>query len=197
MKEHRPHRRGAWSATAFAMGLVLAGLACLCAVPAGAVEDPWAPGTSWLSVRAGYAKMAADQAPNGAAGYGIGYTRMLGPLWVFKHYSLGANVHHELLGRVGPAAVVDVPFSLELDHHFLWNGGLRPYMGVGWSANYLKGYRFPDTPGDVRGGAYLVGGTNTVVNANSLIGFDARVGTLSNIERTYVWSIKLNYSWVY
>lgn len=177
--------------------LLSAGLALAFAAPAHAVEDAWAPGTSWLSLRAGYAKIAAVDAPNGAAGYGFGYSRMLNPVWVFKNLSLGAYAHHELLGRTNGAAVVQVPISIELNRHIMWNGGLRPYVGLGYGANFVKGYRYPDTPGDVRGGTYLVSGLNSQLNQNSVIGVDARGGILADVDETYVWSIKLNYSWVY
>jgi hypothetical protein len=186
---------GTRGAAALSAVLMIAGL--LAAAPARAVDDPWTPGTSWLSIRAGYAKFAAVNAPNGAAGYGVGYSRMLQPLWIFRNMSLGASVHHELLGRVAGAAIVDVPFALELDRHFLWNGGMRPYLGVGLAAHYLKGYRFPEAPGDVRGGPYLVIGGNVPVSGSSVIGLDIRAGTLSDIEETYIWSMKLNYSLVY
>lgn len=197
MKAALMERIGMRGIVARSAGLVMTGLLLAFAVPAHAVEDPWAPGANWVSLRAGYAKMAAENAPNGAAGYGFGYSRMLEPVWIFKNFSLGANVHHELLGRVSAGAIVDVPFSLELDRHFLWNGGMRPYLGLGLAAHYLKGYRFPDGPGDVRGGPYLVLGGNVQMNANSVIGLDARAGTVSDIDETYVWSMKLNYSMVY
>ena len=79
----------------------------------------------------------------------VGYSRMLQPVWVFRHLSLGAYAHHELLGRFGGAAVVHVPVTIELNRHLMWNGGIRPYLGLGYGANFVKGYRFPDTPGDV------------------------------------------------
>lgn len=177
--------------------LALAGLLMASAVPAHAAEDAWAPGTGWIQVRAGYAKIAASNAPNGAAGYGFGYSRMLEPFWIFKHFSLGGYVHHEMLGKVGSAAVIDVPISLELDRHFMWNGGLRPYFGVGFGANFIKDYRFPDPSGDVRGGTYLSGGANVQLNQNSVFGFDGRAGVVSNLNKTYLWSLKLNYAWVF
>lgn len=177
--------------------LALAGLSLGFAAPAHAVDDAWTPGTGWLSMRAGYAKMAAETAPNGAAGYGFGYSRMLQPVWIFKNLSLGGYVHHELLGRFGSAAIVHVPMTVELARHLMWTGGIRPYVGVGYGANFVKGYRFPDTPGDVRGGVYLVGGLNSQINGNSVIGVDTRAGVLADLDETYIWSIKLNYAWVY
>lgn len=181
----------------FLAALLLAGLAVVFAAPAQAVEDAWAPGTSWLSVRAGYAKLAAVNAPNGAAGYGFGYSRMLKPVLFFKNLSIGAYAHHELLGRYNGAVIVDVPISVEIARHSMWEGGLRPYVGLGYGANFVKGYRFPDTPGDVRGGVYVVSGFNSQVNQNSAIGMDLRAGVLSDLNETYIWSLKLNYSWVY
>ncbi len=177
--------------------LVLAGLMLAAAAPAHAVEDPWAPGTGWISVRAGYAKLASPDAPNGAAGYGFGYTRMLQPVWKFTHMSVSGYVHHEMLGHVAQAAIIDVPISLEISRHFLWNGGFRPYFGAGYGANFVKGYRYPDSFGSVRGGTYLVGGGNVQVSPNGVFGFDGRAGIISDFDKTYVWSLKLNYAWVY
>jgi hypothetical protein len=42
-----------------------------------------------------------------------------------------------------------------------------------------------------------VSGLNSQLNQNSVIGVDARGGILADVDQTYVWSIKLNYSWVY
>lgn len=193
----RPKRIAPRPGARFLACVAVAGLALCLAAPARAVDDAWTPGTGWLSVRAGYAKMAAPFAPNGAAGYGFGYSRMLQPIWVFHHLSLGAYAHHELLGRFGGAAVVHVPVTFELNRHLMWNGGIRPYLGLGYGANFVKGYRFPDTPGDVRGGGYLVGGLNSQLNGNSVIGVDARAGVIADLDDTYVWSIKLNYVLVY
>jgi opacity protein-like surface antigen len=195
--EDRPKRFGTRRTAPLWAGLMLAALALAFAAPAHAVEDPWEPGTSWLSMRAGYAKLAAENAPNGAAGYGFGYSRMLKPVWVFKHLSLGGYAHHEMLGKFNSEAIIAVPISIELNRHFMWNGGLRPYFGAGFGANFIKGYRFPDTPGDVRGGGYLVSGSNVQLNQNSLIGIDARAGFLADLSEAYVWSVKLNYVWVY
>jgi outer membrane protein W len=176
---------------------MLAGLSLAFAEPAHAVEDAWAPGTGWLSMRAGYAKLAAENAPNGAVGYGFGYSRMLKPVWGLKHLSLGAYAHHELLGRFNAASLVAVPMSVELNRHFMWSGGLRPYFGAGYGVTFLKGYRYPDAPGTVRGGGYLVTGSNVQLNQNSLIGTDVRAGYLTGVDQSYVWSVKLNYVWVY
>jgi hypothetical protein len=184
---------------AFARGTALAAavVALSFAVPAHAVDDPWAPGTSWLSVRAGYAKLAASGAPNGAAGYGFGYSRMLGRFLFLDHFSIGANAHHELLGRFGGAALIDVPVTVEIDRHFQWSGSFHPYLGIGYGPNFIKGYRFPGAPGDVRGAVQIVGGGNVPLNSNSLLGVDARMGIVSNLGSEYVWSLKLNYAWVY
>jgi len=193
----RPKRFVSRRGAALPACLALAAIALGPAAPAHAVEDAWTPGTNWLSLRAGYAKMASELAPNGAAGYGFGYSRMLQPIWVFKSLSLGGYVHHEVLGRFNGAAIVHVPMTVELARHIMWDGGIRPYLGIGYGANFVKGYRFPDTPGDVRGGGYLVGGLNSQLNGNSVIGVDARAGILADLDETYVWSIKLNYAWVY
>jgi outer membrane protein W len=176
---------------------MFAGLALALAAPAHAVEDAWAPGTSWLSMRAGYAKLAAVNASNGAAGYGFGYSRMLKPVWIFKNLSIGAYAHHEVLSRVSAATIVQVPMTVEINRHIMWTGGLRPYVGLGYGANFVKGYRFPDTPGIVRGGGYMVAGFNSQLNENSVLGVDTRAGILADLKETYIWSIKLNYSWVY
>jgi hypothetical protein len=178
-------------------GGLLAAIVLSFASPALAVEDPWAPGTGWLSFRVGYSKLAADDAPNGGAGYGFGYNRMLGTWGPFRHFALGGYVHHEVRGRRGPATLIDIPFTLELTKQFMWVGQLKPYLGLGYGAYYVKAYRFPEESTSVRGGTYLVTGVNTVVSNHSLLGIDLRAGTVVDTEDEFRWGLKLNYSWVY
>src|SRR5205823_6524779 len=56
-------------------------------------QAPWSRHAQWMSVRAGYAKISAEGAPDGLAGYGFGYAR-----FIMNRWSVGGYVHHELLG---------------------------------------------------------------------------------------------------
>jgi hypothetical protein len=168
---------------------------------AGAAEvDPWAKGTQWVSMRAGYAKSAAKGSGNALGGYGFGYTRFYTPKWAF-----GAHVHHEVLGRFGGAAEVEVPFTVEVMRHFKWSTPLRPYLGLGTGAFFHKTYRTGDDETSVRKGIYVGGGVNAPIDARSLLGLDVRAIDEFDAKSTNPvfplesssalhWSIKLNYA---
>jgi hypothetical protein len=194
---HRLWRRGSRLRASHVAGGLLAAIVLSIASPALAVDDPWAPGTGWLSFRVGYSKLAADNAPNGAAGYGFGYNRMLGSWGPFRDFALGGYVHHEVRGRRGPSVALEVPFTLELTKQIMLQGQARPYIGLGYGAYVLKGYRIPDEYSSVRGGFYFVTGFNAVVSDHSLLGIDLRGGTVVDTEDQFRWGLKLNYSWAY
>lgn len=178
-------------------GALVAAIVLTGASSALAYENPWEPGTSWLSVRVGYAKLATENAPNGAGGYGFGFNHMMPRFGPFQHFAMGGYVHHEVLGRQGPAVLIDVPLTLELTRQFMWQGQLRPYLGLGYGAYYTKAYRFPDESTIVRGGYYVVTGFNTSVSDHSLIGMDVRGGLVADTDDEFRWSLKLNYAWAY
>ena len=70
------------------------------------------------------AKSTEDSSGHGAGGYGMSYRRMLSGLKLFKwtlfqKYSLGATVQHDVVGRFGPAAEIDVAATVELVRHYI------------------------------------------------------------------------------
>lgn len=168
------------------------------------VENPtfraWSPGRQWITLRAGYAKSALENAADGNVGAGFGFSRIGKSLW-----SLGVSAHFDLLGRFGSAAEIEVPMTFEIARHYGWNTGIRPYLGVGGGAFFYKTYRTGDDVAEVRPGFLLLGGMNAPVAENTLVGFDIRVafqgaaGTRNPVfaskdEDVAHWSVKLTYS---
>ena len=179
---------------ALALGIVTA------VAPARAAGDPWADDARWVSFRVGMAKTAAERAPDGGLGYGFGYTRFLDPRW-----SWGAFVHHEVVGRFGGAAEIEMPVTIEFVRHMAWHTQARPYLGMGWGTFFAKTYRTGADESKFRTGVYLTTGLNVPLDGTSLIGFDMRMigerGTRSinpvfanSKPSTLGWSLKLNYS---
>ncbi|MEK7331340.1 MAG: hypothetical protein AAB113_11125 [Candidatus Eisenbacteria bacterium] len=169
-------------------------------VPARAADDAWSDDACWISVRAGSARSGARFAPDGAFGYGFGYTWFLA-----KEVAWSANVQHDLLGRYARAAEIEVPMTVEFTKHFRFSAPARPYLGAGWGAIYHKSYRTGADESGFRQGLYLATGGNAVLNAGSLIGVDVRLmleqdtrsinPTFPNAEASSTnWSVKLSYS---
>ena len=169
-------------------------------VPARAADDPWSGDANWVSVRFGYAKSAAEFAPDGSVGYGFGYTRFLqnGLAW-------SATVQHDLLGRFGGAALIEVPFTVEFTRHVKWSQSARPYLGLGLGAFYHKTYRTGADESGFRQGIYFATGANAAIDRSSLIGLDVRIvveqdtrsinPSFPNLKPSgSEWSAKLSYS---
>lgn len=167
---------------------------------ARAADDPWAGNQQWVAVRFGYAKAGGSFAGDGAVGWGFGYTRFLhsGLAW-------SANVQHDMLGRFGGAAEVEVPLTVEFTKHLKWSESTRPYLGLGWGAFYHKIYRTGRDDSGFRQGLFVAGGANGMIDKSSLIGLDVRLvieqdtrsinPTFPNREpSSLVWSAKLSYS---
>ena len=151
-------------------GLVgIAAMLALAPVPARAADDHWDDGRHWISVRAGFVKSGARLAPGGSVGYGFGYT------WFLAHnVAWSASVGHDLLGRYGAAAQIEVPITTDFTRHFQWSTQTRPYLGVGWGAIYHKTYRTSADLSGFRQGLYVATGANSVLSTGGLIGFDVR-----------------------
>ncbi|OGF16632.1 MAG: hypothetical protein A2W00_02255 [Candidatus Eisenbacteria bacterium RBG_16_71_46] len=189
--------RSGWAgATALAAMLVLAS-SIAPAAPAGAAGDFWAPGSNWLSLRAGYAHVSDQVAPPGNVGYGFGYMRMLPRWWKFSHFSIGGYVHHELEGKYGSATLVDVPMTVELVRHSMWATAFRPYIGAGYGAYHIKFYRAPGSPTAARNGGYVVFGGNVPISGRTTLGLDTRYGAVKDTGSEKRLSVKLNYSIIY
>ncbi len=148
--------------------VVLAG-AVVWSTSAAAASDPWAKGAQWMSIRAGYAKALGDNAAESGAGYGFGWSRMLN-----KRYSFGLYAHHEILSRSNGAAEMAFPFTAELARHFRWRTDLHPYLGVGGGGINYRTYRSGDDHIGASNGVYLVGGMNTPIAPQQVLGLDLR-----------------------
>lgn len=143
------------------------------------LDEPWAPKAQWMSFRLGYAKSAGELAPNGGVGGGIGYSRMLSGVKLYKwtilrRYSLGAYAHLEQVGRFASATELSVPITAELVRHYKWSTYLRPYVGLGGGTFYRKLYRSGDDIGRNTGAGYVVLGVNSPAQRNGVLGLDFR-----------------------
>lgn len=170
------------------------------AAPTRAADDPWSEDAHWVSVRAGFARSGARFAPDGAYGYGFGYTWFLA-----KEVAWSATVQRDHLGRYADAGEVEVPVTVEFTKHFRFSAPARPYLGAGWGGIYHKIYRTGADESGFRQGLYLAAGGNSMLNAGSLIGLDVRMmleQDTRSINPTFPngaagtthWSIKLSYS---
>jgi len=167
-------------------------------------DDPWDRGSTWLSVRAGYAKAGYDGSPNGNIGGGFGFTHMF-----FHGWSLGGYAQYDVLGRFGKAAESELPFTLEAARHISWGSAFHPYFGLGGGTYYHKTYRTGDDISVPHGGGYFVTGFNSPVSPHGLLGFDLRAGFVAGdpgktnpvfgVEKAKStrWSAKINWSYTY
>jgi hypothetical protein len=168
------------------MTVALAGAAAVTAFAAGssdAAGDILKRGSQWMSVRAGYAKVSGDAAPSGLVGGGFGYRR-----FVIDKWSVGGFVHYDVLGRFGDATEIAVPLTLEVTRHARWGAMAYPYAGIGAGAFYYKRYR---TGADVSGftpGRYLVGGIHVPVRKQGLLGLEARMATVDQLDENPAFS---------
>ena len=182
-----------------------ASLAAL-AVTGGAAraDAPWKRRTSWATFRVGYAKSLEGGAPNGMAGYGFGFSRMMS-----ERVSLGFFIHHELLGKFGGAAQIEIPVTAEYAYHIQWDTPLRPYVGMGVGAFYHKIYRSGADRAEVLPAMVFKFGADAPLDDHNLLGLDARVANVGNDDETVDpvfgkpnptslrWSVKLAYSRVF
>jgi len=171
---------------------------------AARADEPWKRRTSWATFRAGYAKSLEGGAPNGMAGYGFGFSRMMS-----ERVSLGFFLHHELLGKFGGAAQIEIPVTAEYAYHIRWQTPLRPYVGMGVGAFYHKVYRSGADRAEVLPGVIFKFGADAPLDDHNLLGLDARIANVGNDDETVDpvfgkpkatslrWSIKLAYSRVF
>jgi hypothetical protein len=194
------------------LGVWIGSLALLL-LGAGSTEaqtlDPWAKGSEWLSVRAGYAKSSAAGAADGNFGIGFGYQRFRNNKWSF-----GAQVAFDVLGRYGDATEVESPWTVEVLRHYHWKTPARPYIGFGGGAYYNKVSGTGDDHAGINPGVYLASGVNTLVSSHGLFGVDVRMSwvelsdpnnpvfggeaTLGDPQSNAIhWSAKATYSWAF
>ncbi len=151
--------------------------------PLESSDAPWARHAQWMSVRAGYAKISAENAPDGLAGYGFGYVRFIMTRW-----SVGGYVHHELLGRFVHSTAIEVPMTLEVVRHTKWGAALHPYAGIGAGAFYYKFYRTGDDIAGFRAGRYVTFGFTTPVAPAHLLGMDIRLASLDRVRDNRIFA---------
>jgi len=171
---------------------------------ARAQDDAWQKGASWVTFRAGYAKSLEGGAPDGMGGYGFGFSRMLS-----HRVSFGVFVHHELLGKFGGAAQIEIPMTAEYAFHLRWKTALRPYVGLGVGAFYHKVYRSGADRADLLPATIYKFGADTPLGVHSVLGVDARLASVASDDETLDpvfgrdkptslrWSVKLGYSRVF
>lgn len=196
-----PSVRTRQATAAFAAAVVALLVTC---ARAGAADDPWQKGAAWASFRAGYAKSLEGGAPNGMAGYGFGFSRMLS-----DRFSLGFFVQHELLGKYGGAAQIEIPATAEYAMHFRLKTPLRPYVGVGVGAFYHKHYRSGADRAEMLPATIFKFGADVPLDAHNVLGMDARMASVLNDDERFDpvfgkpkpqslrWSVKLNYARVF
>jgi hypothetical protein len=158
------------------MAVALAGVVAVPVFAAGssdAAGDILKRGSQWMSMRAGYAKVTGDAAPNGLVGAGFGYRR-----FVLDKWSVGGFAHYELLGRFGSAAEITVPLTLEVLRHTRWGAAVYPYAGIGAGAFYTKRYRTGADVSAFTPGRYLTFGMDLPVRRQGLLGLDVRMATV-------------------
>lgn len=156
-----------------ALGLAVAGLAA--AGPSRAASDPWQKDANWISVRAGQVRMLTKDSPDGYFGYGVSYQRFLS-----NRISLGFSVDHDVLGRFGPAAEIEVPFALEYLAHFKWKTAVHPSIGVGFAAVYHHTYRSGLADSEFQPGAFLSAMLSTPVSERAVLSVQWRMTSVSS-----------------
>jgi len=186
--------------------------------PARDSGDPlvssWLPGRQWMSFRLGFARSGGTDAPDGSIGGGIGYSRVLTgvQVWrwnVLRRWSLGGYAQFDQLGRFGNAAGLEIPVTAELVRHFNWSTpNFRPYLGVGAGGFYRKLYRTGRDFAAFKPGEYLTLGANLPVDAHQLLGIDLRIARVNGLNngnpvfgdgKRHVthWSLKFGYAITY
>ncbi len=168
------------------MAVALAGAAAVPAFAAGssaAAGDVLKRGSQWMSVRAGYAKAAGEEAPSGLVGGGFGYRR-----FVLDRWSVGGFVHYEWLGRFGTAAEISVPLTLEVVRHSRWGSSAYPYVGFGGGAFYHKLYRTGADASGYTPGRYVVCGLHVPVSKQGLLGIDLRMASVDKLDANPAFS---------
>jgi len=182
---------------------VAAALITTCA-QADMSEEPWHRGANWTTFRAGWAKSLEGGAPSGWAGYGFGFSHMMS-----DRVSVGLFIHHELLGKFGAAAEIEIPITAEYAYALKWDTALRPYVGLGLGAFYHKIYRSGADRTDLLPATIFKFGADTALDPHNVLGMDARAAWVLNDDEvvdpvfgkskptSIRWSVKLQYSRVF
>ena len=214
-----------WKSAVSLLSVLVAGI--LTVATARADDDPWASGSDWMYLRAGYAHSGAAGAGNGGAGYGLGFRhflkpsrvsdwRVLGikplgflPWTLFKSWSVGAFVEYDVVGRFGTASEIDVPAAIELTRHIRWKSSARPYVTLGVGPFFRKMYNTGSDFSRVRTSGFVATGFDAPVAPHQLLGFDVRTARVMSENKpvnpvfgpgqqeSTHWSMKLMYAITY
>jgi hypothetical protein len=142
-----------------------------------AEDGMYAAGTSWMSLRLGYAKRVGDLAGQGWMGYGMGWQYMMS-----KSTAFAASINHDIVGHFGKQTDIAVPFTAELQRHFGWKGAAHPYIGVGGGYYFRKAYRTQfDYDTQSSGGMHVSIGFQSPLGDRNAIGLEARA---ARVQRT-------------
>jgi outer membrane protein W len=161
----------AWAKAALVLALAAAPMLSAAAARAA---DSFGLNSSWISFRLGTASSSADNAPDPGWAGGVGYTRMIG-----KRLSVGFTAEAQLVGRYGAASNIEIPAVLDFLVHFKWGATMRPYIGPGFGVVYQKLSRTGEDYTEVQPTGYLRGGLDMPLSDRTLIGFDARLASVS------------------
>jgi hypothetical protein len=202
-------------------------LAATLATGARADVDPWAAGSDWLYVRAGYAKSGADGAGDGGGGAGFGFRHMLSPSRVdqwrvfgvrplpfipwslFKNWSFGGFAEYNVLGRYGTAKEIEVPAALDLTRHIQLRGDVKPYFSLGFGPHYRKTYGTGEDFGRIAVSGFVAGGFDVAIAEGQMLGIDVRLARVDAENKpanpvfgpgqneATHWSVKLAYTLAY
>lgn len=170
-----------------------------------AEDGIYAQGANWLSLRLGYAKRVGENSGQGLVGYGMAWQHML-----TKKYAFAAGAGHDVVGHFSSHVDISVPFTAELQKHFLWKSSARPYIGLGGGYYFRKNYRTGsqyDT--HTASGAHVSLGFISPVGDRHAIGLEARAARLkvpfgttnptfaSNEDGETLWTVKGIWALVY
>ncbi len=141
----------------------------------GESRNPWARGTNWLTLNAGYARSGEPGAAQGNYGFGVAVRRMLN-----RRYSVSLSGGFDQLGRFDTAKEWQYPFTLGIARHFAWKTVARPYFEFGYGV-FQHSFRGTgqDTHKSMTGTTYT-GGIDIPTGGRGLIGAYARYEYLTN-----------------
>ena len=141
----------------------------------GETRNPWAKGTNWVTINAGYARSGEPGAAQGSYGFGVAVKHMLN-----TRYSLALSGGFDQLGRFDTAKEWQYPFTIGIARHFAWKTVARPYFEFGYG---LFQHSFRGTGQDTHKtmtGTTYTGGIDVPTGGRGLIGAYARYEYLTN-----------------
>jgi hypothetical protein len=141
----------------------------------GESRNPWAKGTNWVTLNAGYARSGEPGSAQGSYGFGVGVKHMLN-----TRYSVALSGGFDQLGRFDTAKEWQYPFTIAIARHFAWKTIARPYFEFGYGV-FQHSFRGTgqDTHKTMTGTTYT-GGIDMPTGGRGMIGAYARYEYLTN-----------------